>query len=171
MSVDSKPGDAWRNPCAPVSDGKVLDLGRASDFGAPVAQRTEAEINAEKASKPRPDLVPARALHGAAMVMGYGFRKHGVCTWRVAGTEQADPQTHWASLLRHLIEFALDPYARESGSGYPVLWHALSQLAILIDLVENPPDAPGANDGAWSINRALREGIEADAAIGNGGAE
>lgn len=118
--------------------------------------KTREQIEAEKAGKARPDLLPARAIHGGGCVMGYGYRKHGVCTWRVAGTEQADPQTHLASLERHINEFKLDPTAREEGSGMPVLWHALAQLAILIDLVENPARVPGENDGEWGITARLK---------------
>lgn len=167
--------------------------------------KSQAEIDAEKAGKPRPDLLPARALikldaycsddsvpdnhepravcrdallslrafrqyvdidyaiaamacvadllggpYYAAMrggaVMGYGYRKHGRCTWRVAGTEQADPQTHLASAERHLLEWLIDCNATEEGSGFPVLWHAFSQLAILIDLWLDPPTRVGEND-------------------------
>jgi len=158
------------------------------------------EINAEKAAKPRPDLLPARAVnriyqdsddviddawtsllffreevgfenlyHAAGVVahvlgglpqacmagghvMGYGFRKHGNCTWRVAGSEQADPQTHIASAERHLLEYLIDPEAREEGSGYPVLWHAFSQLCITIDLVLDPPQELGVNDGKGTVS-------------------
>lgn len=118
--------------------------------------KTREQIEAEKATKPRPDLIPARAIYGGGRVMGYGFKKHGVCTWRVAETEQADPQTHLASLERHINEFKLDPSAREEGSGMPVLWHAFAQLAILIDLVENPARIPNENDGEWGITSRLR---------------
>ena len=160
--------------------------------------KTREEIDAEKAAKPRPDLLPASALlaigegrspeiptvrnaytrllkfrhnldtgqlwgamlhvvailggGGAAFldagaVMGYGFRKHGKCTWRVAGTQQADPQVHLASAERHLLEHLQDHKATEEGSGMPVLWHALAQLCILYDLWVDPPQMEGVNDG------------------------
>lgn len=109
--------------------------------------KTREEIDAEKALKPRPDLLPARAILGAGKVMAYGASKHGNCTWRVAGTKQADPQEHLASAYRHLLEFMENPKAVEEGSGLPVLYHCLSQVAILIDLVENPPQVEGENDG------------------------
>lgn len=89
------------------------------------------------------------ALMVGGRVMGYGFRKHGICTWRIAGTGQADPQTHYASALRHLLEYGIDNAAREEGSGYPVLWHAFAQLAILADLVMDPPMVEGTNDDHW----------------------
>lgn len=173
--------------------------------------KTCEEINAEKAAKSRPDLLPAlpllqlsdwdvpsaehadisglhtdavhvRATNGsvaafseliglliyivgdgsygtallrAGQVMGYGYRKHGKCTWRVAGTEQADPQTHIASGERHILEWKADPDAVEEGSGLPVLWHALSQYLIAWDLLLDPPQHPGQNDGHGMIGDRL----------------
>jgi len=175
--------------------------------------KSQSEIDAEKAAKPRPDLIPAHVLlgfaqasramlsstsrpdpffydavedllaygqtgdvdhvfsamasvavsrfasHAEAMlamgrVMGYGFAKHGVCTWRVAGTQQADTQTHYASALRHLLEDAIDSSAREEGSGLPVIEHALAQLGILADLVISPAAIEGENDGKWRAGAA-----------------
>jgi hypothetical protein len=167
------------------------------------------EINAEKRTKSRPDLIPAevyrrfrraitelmgtdgrndplpalfdfastgnvehlfRAMaithkrtgrtHGTGLAMGrvlaYGLAKHGVCTWRVAGTEQADPQTHYASALRHILEHFEDPNAVEEGSKFPVLDHALTQMAILADLVLDPPKLLNENDGRWAIVSARK---------------
>jgi len=112
--------------------------------------KTEAEINAEKASKSRPDKLPACALMGGGLVMAYGLQKHGNCTWRVAGTEQADPETHIASAYRHVLEWLDDPSAVEAGSRLPVLYHALSQIAIAIDCIENPAKPlPEIEDG-WT---------------------
>jgi len=164
---------------------------------APAVPLPEAVINAEKAGKPRPDLLPAfgllnastsddapdalvnlwifrrdmnlgalgeaigivadqlggwpAALEAGGRVMAYGYRKHGNCTWRVASTEQADPQTHVASAERHLIEHWADPAATEAGSGLPVLEHAFSQLLILFDLVLDPPAVPNKNDGHGTV--------------------
>lgn len=166
-----------------------------------VPTKTEAEINAEKAAKPRPDLLPARELHriavflenwevanvlgslaafedtlepiwltravvelaqwsgetigafllGCGEVMGYGFRKHGRCTFRVAGSEQADPQTHYASGVRHVLERWDNPAAVEEGSGRPVLWHAGAQFLLTLDLLNDPPTIVGVNDGRGMI--------------------
>lgn len=149
--------------------------------------KTEQEINAEKALKPRPDLIPGLALQQClsakgvdwgqrvtqvlgpegpnaercqmlyqwsqarvnadpwanlipmGQVMAYGYHKHGHATWRHAGTEQADPETHWASACRHLCEYLADRHATESGSGLPVLWHAMVQCVITMDLLLDPP--------------------------------
>ena len=105
--------------------------------------KTEEEINAEKASKPRPDLVPARAVLAAGRALAYGANKHGLAggrgTYRIADTDQAKVETHLASCLRHILEFQIDPSAVEEGSGLSVLDHAFAQLAIVVDLVEDPP--------------------------------
>lgn len=165
-------------------------------------------IDAEKAQKPRPDLLPALAVDrlqfanmpercknpvliawrcliffrldldmesledaliytalalggvpqacmAGGRVMGYGFQKHGNCTWRVAGTSQADPQTHIASAERHLIEYLIDQDACEEGSGLPVLEHAFSQLCITYDLVLRPPRLVGQNDHLGTVTERL----------------
>lgn len=150
---------------------------------------SETEVNAEKARKSRPDLIPATALRmlsfnpgsgdisvaytwvtgpdlpdpymvagcldqinsrlgftnmgafalAVGKVMAYGRAKHGHCTWRIPGTEQADPRCHLASLCRHLCEYMEDPDAVEEGSGYPVLLHAATQALIVLDLMFDPP--------------------------------
>lgn len=167
-----------------------------------VTTKSRAEIEAEKAAKPRPDLLPAREIHrvlheaevdrvvidvwhwlarfedtlepkfladavvvlarwegvslgafllGAGEVMGYGFRKHGRCTFRVAGTEQADPQTHYASGVRHLLEKLDNAAAVEEGSRRPVLYHAGAQFLLALDLLVDPPKLEGVNDGRGMI--------------------
>ncbi len=95
--------------------------------------KSEKEINSEKAAKPRPDLIPGSAMLAMGSVMAYGWNKHGDCTWKNEGTEQADPRTHIASASRHLAEYLDNPKTTEEGSGLSVLWHAASQLAIAID--------------------------------------
>lgn len=90
-----------------------------------------------KTEKPRIDLVPPLAIRAIAWAMTHGVKEHGERKWRGAGT---DPGTRLASLLRHLNEYQIDPNATEENSGLPVLWHALAQLAIMVDLVEDPPE-------------------------------
>ena len=86
------------------------------------------------------------ALICVGEVMGVGSVKHGPCTWRVAGTEQASAQTHYASAVRHLAE-ALDGRTEDRDSGRHPGVHALCQIAILYDLIADPPILPGVNDG------------------------
>lgn len=105
--------------------------------------KTEKEIDAEKDTKPRPDLVPARAVMAAGRAFAYGAAKHGLPngrgTYRIAGTKQAEVDTHLASCIRHLREYQIDNHALEEGSGLSVLDHAMAQLSIVIDLVEDSP--------------------------------
>jgi hypothetical protein len=169
--------------------------------------KTRAEIETEKASKPRVDLIPAtalaaigralerarergeyrggplellatgarerdadtladawlaaaillspgesfsvavgRGLLAAGEVMAVGLRKHGKCTWRMAGTEQADPQCHYASACRHTAE-ELAGLERDPDSGRRPAVHMLTQIPILIDLLVDPPMIAGENDG------------------------
>lgn len=155
-------------------------------------RKTEQEINAEKALKSRPDLVPSKAygrcccdkpygwrtsvtdvlgpkgasqeavcvlfqwarqrvgsndwtnLLALGKVMAYGRAKHGYCTWRVAGTKQANPEEHWASACRRLCEYLADEWATEEGSGLPVLLHAMTQCVITMDLLIDPPGSDKA---------------------------
>lgn len=165
--------------------------------------RTRDEIEAEKAAKPRPDLLPplalamvlsqfcstvfgrlalflksrdlaelgyasvrildelcmrgvaksrADAIMQAGEIMGVGLRKHGPCTWRIAGTEQADPQCHYASLVRHLLEYE-DGVTQDPDSGRHPLLHAVCQISIMINLLDDPPEHPDDNDGRAMIGR------------------
>lgn len=104
------------------------------------------EINAEKATRSRVGLVPPRAVLAAGRALGYGASKHGTPapgdwgTWRIAGTEQAKPLTHYESLFRHLLAWRSGE-ERDAESGLSHLDHAAAQLAILVDVVEDPPSA------------------------------
>lgn len=102
-----------------------------------------AVIDAEKSAKPRPDLVPARAILAAGQAFAYGLSKHGGGlsgrgTFRDAGTEQAKVETHVASFSRHWFAYLSGELIDEQ-SGLPHLWCAMAQLAIVVDLTENPP--------------------------------
>lgn len=110
-----------------------------------MSPRSEEEINAEKAMQPdRPDLVPVRAILAAGRAFAVGAAKHGTPngrgTYRIAGTEQADPATHIASFERHWMKWRSGVLV--DGSGLSHLDHAMAQLAIIVDLIEDPPVAP-----------------------------
>lgn len=95
--------------------------------------KSQAEISAEKAAKPRVDLIPGSSLLATGAVQAYGRFKHGQCTWRDITSEQSHVDVHVASAMRHLSEYLYDTEAVEQGSNLPVLWHAMAQLAIAID--------------------------------------
>lgn len=116
--------------------------------------RSTEEIDQEKALKPRPDLVPGRAVLAAGRAMAYGHAKHGtpggLGTYRTAGCAQSRARTHAAALERHWQAFKsgerMDP---ESGLAH--LDHMAAQLAILIDLIEVPPGDIDNEDLRWYL--------------------
>lgn len=95
---------------------------------------------------------PGVVLMAAGEIMGVGYHKHGPCTWRIARTEQADPQTHYASAVRHLLEYVAGVTA-DPDSGHSPLLHAICQLAIMLNLLHDPPEHPDDNDGRAMIGR------------------
>lgn len=108
--------------------------------------KSETEINAEKAdyiTKPALDVVPAELPLAAGRALGYGKAKHGVATpdgwgtWRIAGTQQAEPLVHYACLLRHMLLWRAGEL-NDAESGLSHLDHAAAQLAILLDLQARP---------------------------------
>ncbi len=87
--------------------------------------------------------MPARAIEAGGRAFAVGVQKHGLAdngrgTYRVAGTDQSKPDTHWASLFRHLYAYRRGELA-DPDSGLSHLDHAMAQLAIIVDLVEDPP--------------------------------
>lgn len=110
--------------------------------------KTAEEISAEKAAKPRPDLVPARAIVAAGRAFGYGARKHGLSsngrgTYRdpVNHPDQCLVATHVASFERHWFAYKSGELI-DKESGLAHLDCAAAQLSIVIDLTEDPPVVP-----------------------------
>lgn len=120
--------------------------------------KSEAEINAEKAAKSAIDVTPPELMLAAGRALGYGKAKHGVATsdgwgtWRVAGTQQAEPLTHYSCLMRHLLAWRAGE-ERDPESGLSHLDHAAAQLAILLDLLARPVESVGS--------KIAREALEA----------
>lgn len=94
---------------------------------------SRAVIDAEKAAKSRPDLLPGHAALAKGDVQAFGLAKHGPCTWREKGTEQADPRTHLASASRHAALVFDDPWSTDDQSGLLHLAHLGAQIDIALD--------------------------------------
>ena len=100
-------------------------------------------IDAEKAQQPRVSLVPARAIMAAARSMTAGVAKHGGGhtgrgTYRDADSGgQCLPETHLDSCFRHLLKYVMGEQT-DAGTGLSHLDCAIAQLAVVIDLVEDP---------------------------------
>ncbi len=117
--------------------------------------KSEQEINAEKAAKSRPDLVPGRFALAAGRSFAIGAVKHGtprgLGSYRVAGTEQATVTSHWASMERHLAEIKAGHFMDDApgGTGLAHIDCVCAQISIIVDLMENPAGPIPENDLRW----------------------
>lgn len=93
--------------------------------GTPGEQDAKAD-----AGKPRPTLVPVRAIRAIMAVREYGCQKyHDPDNWR-----KVDPQRYRDAACRHLLDYLEDHQAKDAESGLPALWHLLCNIAFLVSL-------------------------------------
>lgn len=83
------------------------------------------------AGKLRMDLLPPSAIKALASVLTYGAEKYSEETWR-----NVEPSRYTAALLRHITAW-MGGEERDPESKLPHLYHALANVAFLIDLTEN----------------------------------
>ena len=120
---------AWMTP------GEMLkqDLGDMIDSIQPVKS---------DAGKPRPTLVPVRAIRAITAVREYGCRKyHDPDNWR-----KVEPQRYRDALYRHLLAYLENPHGVDEESQLPHLWHLLTNAAFLVEL--EWPDEPFNVEGS-----------------------
>jgi tRNA(Arg) A34 adenosine deaminase TadA len=79
--------------------------------------------------KLRPDLIPATTTRALAEVLTAGARKYKPNNWR----ECTDLTRYEAALKRHLLAHD-EGETHDAESGQPHLWHAITNLAFLIEL-------------------------------------
>lgn len=82
------------------------------------------------AGKLRMDLIPPSAIKALATVLTYGANKYSESTWR-----NVEPYRYKAALLRHIVAW-MDGERLDEESQLPHLYHALTNLAFLIDMTE-----------------------------------
>ena len=88
------------------------------------------------AGKPRPTLVPVKAIRAIAAVREKGCKKYGDPeNWR-----KVEPQRYRDALYRHLLAYLEEPFGLDEESHLPHLWHLLTNAAFLADL--EWPDEP-----------------------------
>lgn len=81
------------------------------------------------AMKPRPTLVPAKAVMAIAEIRKYGSGKYGNTeSWR-----SVEPERYRDALYRHWLAY-LDGERYDPESGLPHLWHLACNAAFLIEL-------------------------------------
>jgi deoxycytidylate deaminase len=79
--------------------------------------------------KLRPDLVPPSATRALAEVLTFGARKYKPNNWRNC----QDLSRYEAALGRHLLAYQ-EGEVHDKESGMPHLWHAMTNIAFLIEL-------------------------------------
>lgn len=88
------------------------------------------------AGKPRPTLVPVKAIRAITAVREKGCEKYGDPeNWR-----KVEPQRYRDALYRHLLAYLEEPFGLDEESHLPHLWHLLTNAAFLADL--EWPDEP-----------------------------
>jgi hypothetical protein len=86
--------------------------------------------------KPRLALVPSAAIKAIGEIMTYGADKYKVDGWK-----RVETWRYKDALMRHLVEYLDDPYSTDEESGFPHLWHMITNAAFLCELeVLDPAD-------------------------------
>lgn len=82
------------------------------------------------AGKIRPTLVPTEAIRAIAVIRGYGTKKYKEeDNWK-----RVEPQRYRDAMYRHLLAYVDDPHGVDEESGYPHLWHLITNCAFLCEL-------------------------------------
>ena len=80
-------------------------------------------------SKPRLALVPPEAVEAIGKVMTKALEKYDENSWR-----KVSPSRYRDALMRHWCEYIKDPQKCDTDSGYPHIWHVLTNAAFLVAL-------------------------------------
>lgn len=80
--------------------------------------------------KIRYELVPLSAIEALGKVMTFGATRYGIETWRLLPKAN---DRYYAATLRHLFAYRNGEYL-DKDSGMPHLFHALTNIAFLIEL-------------------------------------
>lgn len=73
--------------------------------------------------------IPTKALEGIATILTFGARQYKPNNWRNC----SDVSRYDAAFMRHFLAYIAGEEV-DSDSGYPHLWHALTNLAFLLEL-------------------------------------
>ena len=99
----------------------------------------------DTANKLKYDLVEAQWIESMAKVMTFGSAKYTPGTWR-----KGDPNNYLAATFRHIQAYRMGEI-KDPESNLPHLYHAMTNLGILISLTqpenENNTKANGDNQG------------------------
>ena len=79
--------------------------------------------------KPRLSMVPAEAIEAIGIVMTHGAEKYGEYSYK-----SVEPRRYRDALMRHVCKWLKDPQGVDEDSGYPHLWHIITNAAFLCEL-------------------------------------
>lgn len=108
---------AWGNcNCKPIEHGRF----QTEDI-PPIGRKDDA-------AKPRPSLLPFRALNSVINVLEFGARKYGADNWR-----KVEAKRYVDAALRHLIAYCIDPSSVDVDTGESHLSHLVCCALFLMD--------------------------------------
>lgn len=88
------------------------------------------QIAKRDAGKPRPTLVPVKAIRAIAAVREKGCQKYGDPeNWR-----KVEPQRYRDAAYRHWLAYLENTDSIDEESGLPSLWHLLTDIGFLVVL-------------------------------------
>ena len=109
----------------------MAEVAQLKTENAPMTLMPNQDAKAD-AGKPDPTLVPSALIWAVAAIRGYGNRKYpegGKDNWK-----RVEPERYRAAMYRHLLAYIDDPYGVDEESGYPHLWHLVTNGAFLCEL-------------------------------------
>ena len=100
--------------------------------------------------KPRLALVPSAAIKAIGEIMTYGADKYEEDGWK-----RVEPWRYRDALMRHLVEYLDKPTSRDEESGFPHLWHMITNAAFLCELENLEPKEEMVQ--LWANNEVYAE--------------
>ena len=126
-------GAVLHEACGSESPPTVATTTTTTGTGAvwsSIAAAKKIEGRKEDAGKPRPDLLPPKALLGVAAVLAHGAQKYGPDNWRKVDNAKA---RYTAALGRHLLLWMCGEQ-KDPDSGLPHLDHLACCVLFLSEL-------------------------------------
>lgn len=113
-----------------LSGDSIIPLAEGAKLVRSVAETTLDQTAKADAGKIRPTLVPTEAIRAIAVIRGYGTNKYKEeDNWK-----RVEPQRYRDAMYRHLLAYVDDPHGVDEESGYPHLWHLITNAAFLCEL-------------------------------------
>ena len=128
MECTSRPFKLWE----PLSEAKDEDTEMRDALRKAIKAAQDRSNEAkEDAGKPRPTLVPVSLIKAVTAIREYGCQKyHDPDNWR-----KVEPQRYEDALYRHWLAH-LSGEKNDPESGYPHMWHVVTNAAFLIEMEE-----------------------------------